>query len=473
MPQLETILFRSTPTNSGMTGVVDHQSATLHGVALIQAELEAEGHSLWVDHALLHQLSELGRQNGQVQCNIDHGSGSSDTIGFIDGFRIDGNVLRGDLHLLKSHAQTVTLMEKAERMPKCVGLSAAFKGDPKGVTVGGKQCARAEKLLSFDLVTRPAAAPNGLFSAKDAPTSADLKRQIIALASTSAVDIVKLNVRTKPLNFMADPNQQSAEPTMADILAAVQQMSGRLEAAEQMNQQIVEHLQSQGQEQPGDNELFDQLSQLNGMTDEQLAAQGITRTEVDAAVSEYNNNLGTQQQEQEAPQYQVAGQEGEGDLAAVAAGEGGATTAAFSAMAKKVIALEAHIISLQAKEQDDLDAALSTNIESKMIALAEQNTKLREFAATKAAEVDALRLAGSSGTRPVKAGIAFSEVSKGGDVLDFNVVVQHKFAELMKKPGMTELKAKSQAIDFGVKKHSDAYKLHRKAGSPEITFSVQ
>lgn len=396
------ILFHS-QTATGMTGVVDQQNAVLHGVALIHSELEADGHGLWIDRTLLTQLSELGRQNGQVQCNIDHGSGSSNTIGFIDGFRIDGKVLRGDLHLLKSHPETETLLEKAERMPKCVGLSAAFRGDPKGVTVGGKQCARAEKLLSFDLVTRPAAAPNGLFSAKD----------------NANVDSRKNSVRSKTIELQ---NTMPAEPTLQDVLAELQSMQQTIAQQGEMQQNIIGHINQGVTGAPEAGEVDPAfLSALNDASDEELAAYNeqngtdISREDINGAVSEYNAGLSANQGEEQGEQGQegdgqyegsYGGEQGAGEMAGAAAGgESGGGATSFAAMQRELIQLKARLNKRDAQEIQFAEKQATNDVRTKISAIVSQRDELVQFADRVVAENEALRLHVRTGTRPVAAGV--------------------------------------------------------------------
>jgi hypothetical protein len=44
--------------------------------------------------------------------------------------------LVGDWHLLKSHEEYETMLERAERMPECFGMSAAFMGEAAGALRG-------------------------------------------------------------------------------------------------------------------------------------------------------------------------------------------------------------------------------------------------------------------------------------------------------------------------------------------------
>ena len=53
---------------------------------------------------------------------------------------------------------------------------------------------------------------------------------------------------------------------------------------------------------------------------------------------------------------------------------------------------------------------------------------------------------------------------KEGKDGSFEKIVTTKFDELMKQSGMTEIKAKSLAIDFGVKRNKAAYQEYRARG---------
>jgi len=148
------------------TGViVDENTCTIPGVSLI-TKGEAEGHGLLVDDTTLQQVFESAKAAGKIPVKINHGSGLENLCGYLDSFRREENHVRGDWHLLRSHDETAKLLERAQVMPGCFGLSVAFKG--KGVDIGGgKKAARCEELKAVDVVTSPAANVNGLFSAVD------------------------------------------------------------------------------------------------------------------------------------------------------------------------------------------------------------------------------------------------------------------------------------------------------------------
>jgi|LakMenEpi03Aug12_release.lakeMendotaPanAssembly.Ray.scaffolds.fasta_scaffold00471_81 hypothetical protein len=455
MSQLATIRFRSNSPElfAGDTGVVDEQNFTIRGVSCITSECEAEGHSLFVDKTTLTQLHDLSKSMGQVPVTINHEGKVEDVNGWLQNFRVDGNKLRADWVLLETHKETPTMLERARKQPKTFGLSFSFKGDPKGTTVNGRQCARAEQVMSCDVVKRAAANKGGLFSSKEGPTSADLKRQIIALAKSNSVDTRNFSVTRKPLTFMADPNNQNAEPSLQDILNEVRSMRAEHDA---FKAEVAEAFQSQGQqEEPGDNELFDQLSQLNAMSDEELAANGITRDEVDAAVGEYNANLGGEQQGQEQGGEQYGGEQGgyQGEQGQSAGAEmsgagaaAGAGSAQFAALQRELIQLKAKFNAKEQAEINFAEAQEAGKVEAKFIALANQNRELQEFSARAVAQIEALELHVRTGTRPVKAG-----VDNGIRLFHANSGELHPFQARLKAIEAEKKCTPGQAILFAMK----------------------
>lgn len=93
---------------------------------------------------------------------MDHGTGFYHIVGKLENFRIDGESLRADLHLLKTHEQYPRILEMASTMAEAFGLSVSSVAT--GEKIDGKEYLRCEELNSVDLVDRPAANPTGLFS---------------------------------------------------------------------------------------------------------------------------------------------------------------------------------------------------------------------------------------------------------------------------------------------------------------------
>ena len=200
-------------------GRVDRDLGVIRGVSLITGGLTARGHELVVDDTTISQIFQSASSKGNVPVKLDHKSGVENVCGFVTSFRIEGNKLLGDWHLLRSHPHYETTMEKAERMPGCFGLSAAFVG--KEEERDGKKFARCQELLAVDCVTQPAANPTGLFSRRvdtstnvspqpqlntpmppqaPIPPAADQNQELVALRQENA----ELNERLEGLNLGAD-----------------------------------------------------------------------------------------------------------------------------------------------------------------------------------------------------------------------------------------------------------------------------
>jgi hypothetical protein len=238
----------------------------------------------------------------------------------------------------------------------------------------------------------------GLFSAKD----------------NANVDSRKNSVRSKTIELQ---NTMPAEPTLQEVLAELQAVRGELAQQQEISQQLVTHInegiagdQNQGEEQGIDR---DQLEAYNNASDEQLAELGITRADVDAAVSDFNASLGGEQGEQgqEADgQYEgsYGGEQGAGEMAGAAAGgaEGGAGGAtSFAALQRELIQLKARLNKRDAQEIQFAEKQATNEVRSKISAIVSQRDELVQFAERVVAENEALRLHVRTGTRPVAAGV--------------------------------------------------------------------
>lgn len=209
---------------------VDAHNGIIYGVSVITGGITARGHELEVDHKTISQLKECAEKRGTVPVKWNHRSGADAVCGYLDNFRVDGAKLLGDWHLLKTHPNYNQAIELAERMPNNIGLSAAFMGDDE--KQGGRKFARCKELVSVDLVAQPAANPDGLFEAK---------------------------VDTKNFGDMnpTETQDQSQEPSLADVLNALQglsqqmsEVSSRMEQVEDFQQAVMEaaHGHEEGEE---------------------------------------------------------------------------------------------------------------------------------------------------------------------------------------------------------------------------------
>lgn len=426
-------------------GRVDRAAGVIRGVRVITGNVTAEGHDLEVDDTTVKQLNACASKSGQVPVNLDHGSGIKDTCGYLSDFVPDGADLRADWHLLKSHAEYEATMERAERMPKCFGLSVKFKG--KGEKKGLKKFARCEKLVSVDCVTQPAANPDGLFSTRSTSSGAP-----------------PVDSRT---NRMDVTTTTTSEPTLADLLAAINKQGEQIASLTQTVQQQAESIEGLYDDAPLTQEEAEaNIAAAQRMSDEELAQHGLTRADVEAAVAEANaGGDGTE------------GGEGAGAEGTVAQGAAAGTVgAALAAQHRKIVALEnARKRDIAFAEQQQEEYAMSV-IETKFAATVELNEKLVTELASKEAEIKSLRSTLRTGGKGVAPGVesetAFSADPKRLPDGSFEQIVRTEFDRQIAAK-VPEVTAKANAFEFGVKKHEDAYEEWRERGGKIIELSAK
>jgi hypothetical protein len=174
---------------------VDREAGVIAGVSVISVG-EAKGHSMFVDATTLEQvkLAAESHEDG-VKVKTDHWSGFNGIVGLIKNFSIDGEKLRGDLHLLENHEAREKVLEMAEKMPSQFGISISFSGEAeaKEVEVDGvtreMKFARCEALEACDLVDSPAANKDGLFSA---PAPDQFSRTLTELSAQNVTLMAKV-----------------------------------------------------------------------------------------------------------------------------------------------------------------------------------------------------------------------------------------------------------------------------------------
>ena len=436
--ETETIRFHNEKAFSGLTGVVDDTNCVIRGVSCITGDLEAEGHHLFVDQTTLQQLHALAKGMGKVPVTVNHDGGVQDVDGWLQNFHMDGNKLRADWVLLQTHRETPTMIERAKRQPETFGLSFAFCGDPKGTLHMGKQCARAEKIKSCDIVKHAAANPGGLFSAKENAPSVDNKKIV-------------------ELNFMPQEPNTNPEPTMADVLAQIQSLTQHVQQLGEVQAQIVGHINESTENQSDEGLTAEQLEQLHNSTDEQLAELGLTRGEVDAAVSEYNASVEAQGAEgQEGEQGVNGSEQGQGELATAGmetGAPGGATM--MHAMHKELIQLKAEINREKNAKKIEAETIQFQEVENKISLLATQRDQAIQLAEKVVAENEALKLHIKTGTRPVAVGVdegvRLFSANGNGELHPF----QQRIKQIMLESKVTEGKALLLASKENSALHAD------------------
>lgn len=174
-------------TFSVLQGQVDRESGVIRGVAVI-TKGPALGHGMFVDDLTLSQVMEQAKTYaGGLKVKLDHTTSASEIVGYLKEFRIDGDMVRADLHLLRSSPRREYILELAETIPDTFGLSIAFSGTDE--KIGDKWFARCAEIYSADIVSEPAANPSGLFQAgepKPTPPS-DMTPEEIQAAIAAAL----------------------------------------------------------------------------------------------------------------------------------------------------------------------------------------------------------------------------------------------------------------------------------------------
>jgi primosomal protein N'' len=412
---------------------VDALNGVIHGVAVITSGVKARGHDLEVDAKTLDQIKECAEKLGTVPVKWNHRTGADAVNGYLDNFRIEDAKLLGDWHLLKSHDRFAQAIEMAERMPGNVGLSAAFMGEDE--MENGQKKARCSELISVDLVANPAANPSGLFEAK------------LPAAPTEFAGSVDTRAMGEPFMDNNQNNQASAaaEPSMGDLLAAIQNLTERVAAQDE----TIAALSQEGAE--NDNEIS--LEEIMDLSQEDIAAlvQAGEISEEDAAgIQAYQAEVIAAIEADEAGE-QGEGNEPAGELAGagVESSAGSTEGTALSALQNQVRELSARFAREDAAaENNEIEHYFST-IEGNMTQLAAERAELKEFADNLAAENDALRNALKTGIRPLAFSAEGAAISgKNGELHEFEARVQnHKI----------QGKSHAQAVMLAHKENPDAH----------------
>lgn len=142
---------------------VNPTEGVIYGVSLI-TEGPALGHGVYIDATTIQQVMQAAQNYaGGLKVKMDHGGGAGDIVGFIDNLRVIGPKLIGDFHLLQSSEHRTYVLEIATKIPDTFGLSIAFSGTSE-VGDDKRVMQRCTEIYSVDLVSEPAANPDGLFS---------------------------------------------------------------------------------------------------------------------------------------------------------------------------------------------------------------------------------------------------------------------------------------------------------------------
>ena len=200
----------------------------------------ALGHSMMVDDVTLLQAEEAGKVGSPVKVFVDHDESIDSLIGFLSKFRIVEDQLRADLDLLGSHPQAAFYSEILNKAPNRVGFSMTFSGQPD--EQDGKRFARVSELVSVDLVSRPAANPDGVFRAGSEPEAApQVDTAAVGMGNPAPIQTVEFDAQAAieslaasvaDLKSTVDGLAASQDETPAPVAAPVDsEMSAKLDAA--------------------------------------------------------------------------------------------------------------------------------------------------------------------------------------------------------------------------------------------------
>ena len=207
---------------------------------------EAKGHNLLIDQTSLEQALAVALSMKRIKVTMGHGAEVSGILGYIDGFKIEGDRLMGDLTLFNTN-EAQFVQHLANVLPEGFGLSLTFSGVPE--QVAGDRFARVDEIYDISVVSTPAANPAGMFSAF---TAVDMKKlqmneapvevkkelsepAVVAVPAPEAPVVETPAVVEAPKAELAEmpadkPEEKMAEPTLIDIAAMLTEVLALMKA---------------------------------------------------------------------------------------------------------------------------------------------------------------------------------------------------------------------------------------------------
>jgi hypothetical protein len=207
---------------------------------------EAKGHNLLIDQTSLEQALAVALSMKRIKVTMGHGAEVSGILGYIDGFKIEGDRLMGDLTLFNTN-EAQFVQHLANVLPEGFGLSLTFSGVPE--QIAGDRFARVSEIYDISVVSTPAANPAGMFSAF---TAVDMKKlqmneapvevkkelsepAVVAAPAPEAPTVETPAVVEAPKAELAEmpadkPKEKMAEPTLIDIAAMLTEVLALMKA---------------------------------------------------------------------------------------------------------------------------------------------------------------------------------------------------------------------------------------------------
>jgi len=207
---------------------------------------EARGHNLLIDEKSLEQALTVAQSMKRIKVTMGHGAPVTGILGYIDGFRIEGDRLMGDLTLFNTN-EAQFVQHLAQVLPEGFGMSLTFSGVPE--EVAGNLFARVTEIYDCSIVSEPAANPAGMFSAfsavdmkklqmNEAPV--EVKKElsepaVVAAPAPKAPAVETPAVVEAPKAELAEmpadkPEEKMAEPTLTDIAGMLAELLALMKA---------------------------------------------------------------------------------------------------------------------------------------------------------------------------------------------------------------------------------------------------
>lgn len=154
------------------TGKINRDKGIVEGVAVITMG-SAKGHGMLIDKETSESVLRAAKKYSsgvKVKFNpntFNHGDGSIAGLLPVNSFRMDGEVLRADLHLEESYKDRDYVLNLIEKQGDTFGLSIDF--DCTAENISGIDFARCTEIFAATIVDQPAANPNGFWSIEPEP----------------------------------------------------------------------------------------------------------------------------------------------------------------------------------------------------------------------------------------------------------------------------------------------------------------
>jgi hypothetical protein len=207
---------------------------------------EARGHNLLIDEKSLEQALAVAQSMKRIKVTMGHGAPVTGILGYIDGFRIEGERLMGDLTLFNTN-EAQFVQHLAQVLPEGFGMSLTFSGVPEEVS--GNRFARVTEIYDCSIVSEPAANPAGMFSAFSAvdmkklqmiEAPVEVKKElsepaVVAAPAPEAPAVATPAVVEAPKAELAEvpsdkPAEKMAEPTLTDIAGMLAELLALMKA---------------------------------------------------------------------------------------------------------------------------------------------------------------------------------------------------------------------------------------------------